>query len=125
MNAGIKEDFMAFQDPFANPQAYSQVGITTSVDSGLRAYMLRIYNYMASALALTGIVAMLCANSPAFMQAMYSVGPNGHAGLSGLGWLIMLAPLGLVMWLSFGINSLSATTAQAIYWAYAVLIGMS
>src|SRR3984957_12672699 len=100
---------MAFQDPFANPQTYDQTQAATGFDAGLRAYMLRIYNYMASALALTGIVAMLAANSPAVMQAMYSVGPNGHAGMSGLGWLVMLAPLGLVLWLSFGINSLSVT----------------
>ncbi len=116
---------MAFQDPFANPQAYEQQRAAVGFDAGLRAYMLRIYNYMASALALTGVVAMLAANSPAFMQAMYTV-QNGHAvGMSGLGWIIMLAPLGLVVWLSFGINRLSVTAAQAIYWAYAVLVGLS
>ena len=50
---------MAFQDPFANPQAYSQSQSSVGFDAGLRSYMLRIYNYMASALALTGIVALL------------------------------------------------------------------
>ena len=115
---------MAFQDPFANPQAYVQTP-AAGMDAGLRAYMLRIYNYMASALALTGIVALLAANSPAVMHAMYTVGQNGHAGLSGLGFLVVFAPLGLVLWLSIGINRLSVTAAQAIYWTYAVLIGLS
>ena len=115
---------MAFQDPFANPQAYGQTRETAGIDQGLRSYMLRIYNYMASALALTGIVALLAANSPAFLSAMYTM-QNGHAGISGLGWLIMFAPLGLVLWLSFAINSLSVTAARAIYWAYAALIGLS
>jgi FtsH-binding integral membrane protein len=115
---------MAFQDPFATTQAYSQPQAATGFDAGLRSYMLRIYNYMASALALTGIVAMLAAGSPAFMQAMYNVQGN-HVGLSGLGWLVMLAPVGLVMWLSFGLQSLSVRATQAIYWAYAVLIGLS
>jgi len=116
---------MAFQDPFATPQAYTQTRAAAGFDAGLRAYMLRIYNYMASALALTGIVALLAANSPAVMQAMYTVGQNGHAGLSGLGMLVAFAPLGLVLWLSFGINRLSVPAAQAIYWAYAALVGLS
>ena len=57
------------------------------------------------------------------MSAFYTV-QDGHAGLSGLGWVVLFAPLGLVLWLSFGINRMSAT-AQAIYWAYAVLMGIS
>lgn len=115
---------MAFRDPFATAQSYQQTQATT-YDQGLRSYMLRIYNYMASALALTGIVALFCANSPAFVNMMYNVNAAGQAGLSGLGWLIVFAPLGLVLWLSFGINRMSTGTAQALYWAYAVLIGMS
>ncbi|MDE3015673.1 MAG: Bax inhibitor-1/YccA family protein [Pseudomonadota bacterium] len=116
---------MEFRDPFAQAQAYSQPQAAAGFDAGLRAYMLKIYNYMASALALTGIVAMLAAGSPAFLQAMYNV-QDGHAvGMSGLGWLVMLAPLGLVLWLSFGIERMSVQTAQAVYWAYAVLVGLS
>ena len=116
---------MEFRDPFAQPaQTYGQAR-AVSRDEGLRAYMLRIYNYMASALALTGIVAMVAANSPAFIGALYNV-QNGHAvGMSGIGYLIMFAPLGLVMWLGMGLNRMSATTAQAIYWTYSVLIGLS
>jgi FtsH-binding integral membrane protein len=120
---------MEFRDPFAQAQQnYSQYGIQTQAvarDEGLRSYMLRIYNYMASALALTGIVAMGAANSPAFLGAMFNVQNGQAAGMSGIGWLIMLAPLGLVMWLSMGINNMSKTTAQAIYWVYSGLIGLS
>src|SRR5437016_771725 len=117
---------MEFRDPFANPAqpAYAQTQAAT-YDAGLRSYMLRIYNYMASALALTGIVALFAANSPALLSLVYNV-QNGHAvGISGLGWLIIFAPIGLVMWLGMGINRMSVTTAQAIYWTYAVLIGLS
>ncbi len=117
---------MEFRDPFANRFADLRPDPgAVGYDAGLRAYMLRIYNYMASALALTGIVALAAANSPAFLMALYNV-QDGHAvGMSGLGWLIMFAPIGLVMWLGMGINRMSVTTAQAIYWTYAVLVGLS
>src|SRR5450432_2402483 len=89
-------------------------------DAGLRSYMLSVYNYMASGVLLTGIVALLFSrggvNSPAAQLFI-----NG--GL--LKWVVMLAPIGLVMWLSFGIQRMSETTAKAVYWAYAVLMGLS
>jgi FtsH-binding integral membrane protein len=85
------------------------------IDVGLRDYMLRIYNYMASALALTGIVAYVFANSGMYMSIARTP----------LIYVVMLAPLGLVMLLSFGINKLSAAAAQAIFWAYAGLMGIS
>jgi len=117
---------MEFRDPFATAaQPYGQTRSAVGFDAGLRAYMLRIYNYMASALALTGIVALVAANSPAFLQAIYTVNPNGHMGMTGLGWLITIAPLGLVLWLSMGIQRMSITTAQAVYWGFATLIGLS
>src|SRR5580693_7781159 len=85
------------------------------VDVGLREYMLRIYNYMASALALTGIVAYVFANSGMYLSIARTP----------LIWVVMLAPLGLVMLLSFGINRLSAAAAQGIFWLYAALMGIS
>jgi uncharacterized protein len=85
------------------------------IDVGLRDYMLRIYNYMASALALTGIVAYVFANSGMYLSIARTP----------LIYVVMLAPLGLVMVLSFGINRLSAFAAQAIFWAYAALMGIS
>jgi uncharacterized protein len=86
------------------------------LDIGLRNYMLRIYNYMASGLALTGIVAL------AFAQYLYA---NPMIIRSPVMYLIMLAPLGLVMWLSFGISRMQASTAQMLFWLYAGVMGLS
>src|SRR3546814_17554022 len=79
--------------------------------------MLSVYNYMASGVLLTGIVALLFARSG--MAAELFV--NGGI----LKWVVILAPLGMVMWLSFGINRLSEGAAKGIYWAYAVAMGLS
>ncbi|HLF59060.1 MAG TPA: Bax inhibitor-1/YccA family protein [Alphaproteobacteria bacterium] len=97
---------------------YSSVATRTAavVDAGLRQYMLRVYNYMASGLALTGIVAWLTASSPAMIQAIYG---------TPLMWLVMLAPLGFVLFLSFRINKMSFAAAQATFWAYAAVMGLS
>jgi hypothetical protein len=94
--------------------ADTQVGI----DVGLRDYMLRIYNYMASALALTGMVAYVAAagGSDSFIAHIYR---------TPVMWLVILAPFGLVMLLSFGMNRLSAAASQGIFWLYAGLMGLS
>ncbi|MFM9977143.1 MAG: Bax inhibitor-1/YccA family protein [Sphingomonadaceae bacterium] len=84
-------------------------------DAGLRSYMLSVYNYMASAVLLTGIVAMLFASSGLAAQVLSTP----------LRWVIMLAPLGFVMVLSFGINRLSTAAAQGVFWAFAVVMGLS
>ncbi|NBO19263.1 MAG: Bax inhibitor-1/YccA family protein [Proteobacteria bacterium] len=116
---------MDFRDPFAKAAAGTyQQARAVERDAGLRAYMLKIYNYMASALALTGIVALFTANSPALLSALYQVNGN-MVGPSGLGYLVMFAPLGLVLWLGMGIHRMSVGTAQAIFWVYSVLIGLS
>ena len=86
-----------------------------AVDVGLRQYMLRVYNYMAGGLALTGVVAYAGAAS-GFYQAIVG---------SPIFWLVLLAPLGLVMLLSFRIQSMSLGAAQASFWAYAGLVGLS
>jgi hypothetical protein len=78
--------------------------------------MLQVYNYMASGIALTGIVAYLTASSPTVLHAIYG---------TPLQWLVMLAPLGAVFFLSFKINSIKFSTAQAIFWVYAALMGLS
>src|SRR5919199_3473997 len=86
-----------------------------AIDAGLRAYMLRVYNYMASGLALTGIVAYVAAFS-GFYQAIAT---------TPLIWLVMLAPLGFVLALSFGVNRMSAGTAQLLFWAFSAVMGLS
>jgi uncharacterized protein len=89
------------------------------VDAGLRKHMLTVYNYMGSAVLLTGIVALLFASS----GAVYSL--VGVRGMSPLGWIVALAPLGIALWMSFGFQRMSAATAQFLFWTYAVLLGMS
>ncbi|MDB5684105.1 MAG: inhibitor (BI)/YccA family protein [Sphingomonas bacterium] len=84
-------------------------------DAGLRSYMLSVYNYMASGVLLTGVVALLFASSGMAAQVLATP----------LRWLIILAPLAFVMVLSFGINRLSTGTAQALFWGFAVAMGLS
>jgi FtsH-binding integral membrane protein len=96
------------------------------VDAGLRAYMLRIYNYMLVGLTLTGITAWTVANVPSVAALFYHENMmTGRFGLTGLGWVALLAPLGLVMVLSFGIQRMSLGAAQAVFWGYAALVGVS
>ena len=84
-------------------------------DAGLRSYMLSVYNYMASGVLLTGIVALGFASSGLAQQVMATP----------LRYLIIFAPLAFVMVLSFGINKLSTTAAQGIFWAFAAVMGLS
>ena len=86
------------------------------IDAGLRSYMLRVYNYMASGLALTGIVAFLVSQNPTVVHAIFG---------TPLYWLVLLAPLGLVFFLSARITRMQPATAQALYWLYAALMGLS
>ncbi|MDI7862423.1 Bax inhibitor-1/YccA family protein [Rhizobiaceae bacterium n13] len=103
----------------------SQAGAQTGamVDEGLRAYMLRIYNIMALGLVITGVAAFLTfqmafsdGQLTAFGQAIYA---------SPLKWIVMLAPLGLVFFLSFRIQNMSVSAAQLTFWIYAALMGLS
>jgi uncharacterized protein len=105
----------------ATPQG-GAVGTATgvSVDAGLRAHMLSVYNYMTSGILLTGIVALAFAWGGADSLA-YQIARGG--GL--LRWVVMLAPLGLVLWLSFGINRISEGTAKVLFFAYSALMGAS
>jgi FtsH-binding integral membrane protein len=98
-----------------------------AIDAGLRAYMIRVYNYMMVGLALTGAVAWFT-----FSAAVTDVGGSlqltafGQAIFQGpLMWVLVLAPLGLVFALSFGINRLSAGAALALFFIYAGLLGVS
>lgn len=102
--------------------------VADTMDTGLRAHMLRVYNYMVGALALTGAVAYLVASSPTLLNAFYHevVTANGVAlSPTILGWVVMLAPLALVFFLSFRIMQMSQQAAQATFWVYAALVGAS
>jgi FtsH-binding integral membrane protein len=84
-------------------------------DAGLRSYMLSVYNYMASGVLLTGIVALLFANSGLAAQVLTTP----------LRWLIIFAPLAFVMVMSFGMNRLSTGTLQLLFWGFATAMGLS
>jgi FtsH-binding integral membrane protein len=88
-----------------------------AVDAGLRSHMLKVYNYMASGVLLTGIVAMLFAQTELARNLM--VNP------SLMSWVIILSPLVVVMAMSFGQGKFSAATLQAMFWGFAVLMGLS
>lgn len=102
-----------FDDRFAPSRA--DVG-SVAVDQGLRSYMLGIYNYMALGVALTGVVAYFTAQSPAMLNAIFG---------TPLQWVVMLAPLGFVLVMSFGMNRLSSSALQALFWTFAAVMGLS
>ena len=99
----------------ASPSLDGRSAGRASYDMGLRRHMLSIYNYMASGVLLSGIVAMLFANSGMALQMLNSP----------LKWLVMLAPLGFVFAMSFGANRMKTSTLQMLYWGFCVIMGLS
>lgn len=95
------------------------------VDPGLRAYLLQVYNYMAVAFVITGIAAMLTVTSPTVMAFLYRQTPTGEIGYTGFGWIVVIAPLIFVLVLSWGMQRISIPTAQAVFWIFAVVMGLS
>ena len=101
---------------------------TVVMDEGLRAYMLKVYNYMATGILLTGMVALLTFKMSVVTEggSIVALTEIGNAiYLSGLKWIIMLAPLGIVFYMSFGINKMSSSKAQTVFWIFAGLMGLS
>ncbi len=101
----------------ASPSLNGEAVGSATYDMGLRRYMLSIYNYMSSGVLLSGIVALLFAQSGFAAQLMTGGNP--------LAWVIMLAPLGFVFAMSFGANRFSTFTLQAMFWAFAAVMGLS
>jgi FtsH-binding integral membrane protein len=104
----------------ANPidrRYVTQAGAAAAdIDVGLRQYMLKVYNYMTGGLVLTGVIAYFVANSPTILHAIYG---------TPLQWVVMLAPIGFAMLFGFKIQSMSASTAQLLYWVFAGVMGLS
>ena len=105
-----------------------------TVDAGLRAYMLRIYNYMTIGLAITGLAALGVYMGAVTDTAAGAAGRVGSTYLTSFGvamfvsplkWLFILAPLAMVFVISFGIQRLKPATAQMLFWAFAALMGVS
>jgi FtsH-binding integral membrane protein len=113
----------------------SRTAVATGIDQGLRTYMLRVYNYMTAGLALTGLVAYAVFSLTTTADPAQSVTAIQHGlGLTSFGatlyltplrWLVMLAPLGMVFLLSFRIAKMSVASAQASFWIFAGLMGVS
>jgi len=89
---------------------------TAAFDAGLRAHMLRVYNFMASGVLLTGIVALIVASTPALREAVFG---------TPLKWLFMFAPLAFVFFFSFRIHKMSGAAAQGAFFAFAAVMGVS
>jgi FtsH-binding integral membrane protein len=104
---------MAFgSDPRAVP---GQIAVDR-IDEGLRSYMLSVYNYMGLGLALTGVVAFFVASTPAIYEPIFT---------TPLKWVVMLAPLGFVFFLSAKIQTMSTSAAQITFWLFAGVMGLS
>jgi FtsH-binding integral membrane protein len=90
------------------------------IDAGLRQYMLRVYNYMAGGVALTGIVAYVFSNmlatNPDMLMAVYG---------SPLKWVIIFAPVAFALFFGMKIHSMAASTAQLLFWAFSAVMGLS
>lgn len=97
------------------------------IDQGLRSYMLKVYNYMAAGLGITGVAAvgtyLAAVDTSSGAQQLTSFGQLLFA--SPLMWVLVLAPVALVFFLSFRINSMSVSAAQTTFWIYAALVGVS
>ena len=113
----------------------ARAGSALAVDEGLRSYMLRVYNYMGIGLVVTGLAAWFAATAAVTTDPNAAVGQLANGQLvtqwgallyaSPLQWVVMLAPLAFVLVLSFGINKLSVPAAQAVFWAFAAIMGVS
>lgn len=102
-----------------SPDYMSRAGAARSdalFDEGLRQHMLRVYNYMGLGLVLTGIVAYVVSSTPALYVPIFS---------SPLKWVVMLAPLAFALLFSFRIQTMSAATAQTMFWAFCAVMGLS
>ena len=85
-------------------------------DEGLRRYMLKVYNYMALALLLTGTAAIITISFEPLYNLMFQ---------TGFGTIIMFAPLGIALYFFMGFGRMTVQTAQVLFWIYAALTGMS
>ncbi len=86
------------------------------IDAGLRAFMQRVYAYMSGGLAVTGLVAYFVSNNPTLSNAIHG---------TPLAWVVMLAPLGFILAINFGINRMSAAMVQFLFWSFATVMGLS
>ena len=107
-----------WQDPHTTGVNTASISVPRAArDVGLRSHMLKVYNYMASGVLLTGIVSLLFFSSGYAEQIMLGGGI--------LPWIIILSPLAIVFAMSFGVNRMATSTLQMLFWAFATLMGLS
>jgi uncharacterized protein len=111
-----REKWTAMANPIDRRYVTQAGAAAADIDVGLRQYMLKVYNYMTGGLVLTGVIAYFVANSPTILRATYG---------TPLQWVVILAPLGFAMLFGFKIQSMRASTAQLLYWAFAAVMGLS
>ncbi|GGY94106.1 Bax inhibitor-1/YccA family protein [Novosphingobium colocasiae] len=99
----------------ASPSLDGRTAGRAAYDMGLRRHMLSIYNYMASGVLLSGVVALLFATSGFAAQVLTTP----------LRWVIILAPLGFVLAMNFGVNRMKTSTLQMLYWGFCTVMGLS
>jgi FtsH-binding integral membrane protein len=116
------EEMAEWNDPrTTGVNAAATVGVPRAArDAGLRSYMLSVYNYMASGVLLTGIIALLFA--PYAADVLLSASGRG---MSAIGWIVTLSPLAIVFAMSFGMTRMRTSTLQMLFWAFAALMGLS
>ena len=95
------------------------------IDEGLRSYMLRVYNYMTIGLVLTGLTAYVVSSTPALLQLFYAQNALGQLQPTMLAYVAMFSPFAFILALSFGIQRMSASTAQLVFWLFAAVMGLS
>ena len=107
---------MATGPDFRMNPSYTGSVDRASYDAGLRSHMMRVYNYMCGGLVLSGLIAFFVSSSQALMNTII---------LSPLGIVVMLAPLGLILFASMRLHAIQASTLQTIYWVFCGLMGLS
>ncbi len=100
-----------------------QISAVQRADEGLRAFFGKVYNYMAGGLILSALTAYLTTKQPLF-GLMYTL-QNGVYGLSGLGWIAVIAPFVLIFMMGGAVNKANAQLAGALFWAFSALLGLS
>ena len=112
-----------------NQKSFTKTVDQAAIDEGLRAYMLKVYNYMTTGLLLTGLVAYFFGKASIVTNELGQITDITSIGAmlfgSPLKWVVMLAPLGFVFYLSAKINKMSVSSAQITFWIFSAIMGLS
>ena len=112
-----------------NQKSFTKTADQAVIDEGLRAYMLKVYNYMTTGLLLTGLIAYFFGKASVVTNDLGQIVGFTQIGVtlfgSPLKWVVMLAPLGFVFYLSARINKMSISSAQITFWIFSAIMGLS